>query len=310
MMQGKTGADMVDFPQYVLKSREGGFGLSSPVASFQLPKMTARIFSLSRESLSKLKKAASAFSTSDAVAALAWRHMTIARYSSIPSTETKNFRGVSGQGAAKPSETPQDDKDSRMVYAVNIRNRIKPSLPAKFLGNASSGEVTEYLKVSALLVDSGLTTASVAIRSSLNKLANPDRIALLLGLLKSRPDPSEFQFAYNEFLGPDVVTSSWVDLQIYRSDWGPLLGDVKAFRPAIPATDGTVIVLPRLRGGGLEVWVALEDGALERLIEDPEFGKYAQLWALCPALGLAVSGLGFILIVLGFGVTRFIDTIE
>ena len=43
--------------------------------------------------------------------------------------------------------------------------------------------------------------------------------------------------------------------------------------------DGSIIVLPRVDGGGLEVVVGLEDGAMGQLVKDEEFLEFAKVWA-------------------------------
>lgn len=45
------------------------------------------------------------------------------------------------------------------------------------------------------------------------------------------------------------------------------------------AADGAMVVLPRLEDGGLEVMACLEAAAMERLMADEDFGRFAQGWA-------------------------------
>lgn len=260
IMKGKPGADLADFPEYVLTPTPPKDTTNSGLdaTSTEIPPMTARIFYFSLSSLYKLKNAASAFSTNDALNALIWRRVTMARNPT--------------------SGLLSHNKDSRILYAANIRARENSPLPANYLGNASICGATEALSVPALLSASGLSAAAAVIRKSVNGLT-ADRITSLTGLLNSRADPSDFKFAYNGFLGPDVSMTTWADVEIYRPDWGPFLGKVEAFRVPGEGMDGVVQVFPRLRDGGLEICIGLEDGAMERLVQDAEFGEYAQFWA-------------------------------
>ncbi|KAG0647680.1 Acyltransferase easC [Hyphodiscus hymeniophilus] len=262
LMEGKPGAQLKDFPEYVLMPTPPKTAAiqESSVRHPDRSAMTTHVFYFSPESLGQLKSAAAAFSTNDALIGLVWQHMTIAR-----------------NPVSAPLELTHD-KESRMLYAVNVRSRMRPQLPANWLGNATICGVTDYLKVTALLNESGLSTASTMIRKSLNTIT-ADRIDSTIGLLNSRDDPYDFKFKYNGFLGPDIVSTSFAHLEIYKHDWGPCLGKIDAFRIPGEGTDGTVGVFPRLRDGGLEVLIGLEDGAMERLLRDAEFGKYAQLWA-------------------------------
>jgi hypothetical protein len=177
--------------------------------------MTAHIFYFSLESLADVNIAASAFSTNGDLNTLVWRHMTIA-------CSPTSLSGGS-----------LDGRVSRILYEANIRSRTNLLLPVNYLGNA-----TDYLKVSALLGSSGLVTASETIRKSVTALHSPDRAALTIGLLNTRADPSDLKFAYNGFLGSDISTTSWADVGIYRSDWGPIMGQVDAFRVPGGGTDG------------------------------------------------------------------------
>jgi hypothetical protein len=69
---------------------------------------------------------------------------------------------------------------------------------------------------------SGLVTTAAAIRSSFKTLARPNRVAMTIGLMESRPNPTEYKFAYNGFLGPDLSTTSWVDLNVFEMEGGSL----------------------------------------------------------------------------------------
>ncbi|KAF7549648.1 hypothetical protein G7Z17_g6254 [Cylindrodendrum hubeiense] len=261
LMQGMPGAQVDDFPEYILQPSADVSAPQMP-AGFELPPLKAHIFRFSPEALASLKAAAAAFSTHDALCAFIWRHMTLARR-------------VPGAPASAPAAG--NDDSSALAFAVNIRGRTSPPLPPTYLGNASMLSMTSRLSVSTLTTDTGLIQAAGAIRKSLKALSSPSRVPLTIGLLSSRPDATDFKLAYNAFLGPDVIATSWADLRIYQSDWGSL-GTVQSFRTPGEGADGVITVFPRLKDGGLEVTVALEVGAMGRLLEDEQFNKVAQLW--------------------------------
>ncbi|KAM0433489.1 hypothetical protein ACHAPT_004369 [Fusarium lateritium] len=260
LMKGMQGADIVDFPEYTLLPLLPAHG-GTPAMAFEMPPLAARIFFFSPESLAHLKAAAAAFSTNDALCAFIWQRMTLARTRS----------GV----IADPTG---GEVTSVLAYAVNIRNRMSPPLPSTFLGNASMASVTKRLAVSTLTSDNALPQVAAAIRQSLSAFNSPCRVPLTIGLLNSRPDPTDFNLSYNAFLGPDVVTSSWADLRVYESDWGGTLGTVDSLRMPGEGADGVFMVLPRLKDGGLEVSIGLRLEAMEKLLEDDEFNKVAQPW--------------------------------
>ena len=139
-MEGKPGAKLEDFPEYILmanppQSTPDANTTQMNAAPFKLPSITAHIFYSLHSCLAALKAAASSFSTNDALNTLVWRHMTIARNSSV---------------------LLDGEKDCVMLYTANIRSRMNPPLPTNYLGSASIGSAKERLKVSALLGDSGL----------------------------------------------------------------------------------------------------------------------------------------------------------
>ncbi|KAK8073200.1 hypothetical protein PG994_004099 [Apiospora phragmitis] len=58
------------------------------------------------------------------------------------------------------------------------------------------------------------------------------RVPQTVGLLGSRPDPSDYKLAFHAFLGPDIVATSWADDQVYADDWGGELGAPEFFPDA------------------------------------------------------------------------------
>lgn len=260
LMEGMPGARIVDFPEYKLPASGDVKQSPVPPTGFQLPLMAAHVFYFSPESLADLKTAAAAFSTHDALCAFLWRHMTLARR--VPSSSPGPLRG---------------EETSVLAFAVNIRGRASPPLPPAYLGNASMISVTDRLAVSTITMDGRLPAVAKVIRKSLGAFGSPSRVPLAIGLLQSRPDPMELKLAYNAFLGPDIVATSWADLKIYDGDWG-FLGKVDAFRVPGEGADGMVTIFPRLHDGGLEVMVGLELGAMERLLQNSQFLDAARHW--------------------------------
>lgn len=259
LMEGDLGnADVAAFPEYVLMptphSTEGDL---SSMSGFQMPPLASHLFHFSPKSLTKLKAEAGAFSSHDALCAFIWQRMTLARMHS----------GVFND--------PPGDSTSRFCFAVNIRNRMSPPLPPSYMGNASMGCVTEKISVASMISNNGLKQASATIRRSLNDFNSPRRATSTIGLLKSRPDPTDFKLSFNGFLGPDVVESSWADLGVYGHQWGDAIGTLDAVRIPGEGSDGTMMILPRLKDGGLDVVVGLSTAAMEKLLEDEKIVSVA-----------------------------------
>ena len=89
-------------------------------------------------------------------------------------------------------------------------------------------------------------------------------------------DMTEYKFASNHSLGPDVISSSWAGIGAFKRDWG-YLGPPVALRILYEGADGVMTVLPRLDNGGLEILVSLGAGAMERLLVDGKFGEVAKV---------------------------------
>ncbi|RYP55801.1 hypothetical protein DL771_012392 [Monosporascus sp. 5C6A] len=262
LMKGEPGARLADFPEYILHPtpKPAGTNEDMPQMPFQLPPMVSHIFYFSPGTLADLKAAAAAYSTNDALCAFIWRNMTLAR----------DFSG-------RPSDLDGGENTSAFIYGVNIRNRTSPPLPPTYLGNASVACITDRLTVSTLTGGDGLPRAADAIRKSLSGFKSPSRVPLTIGLLDSRPDPTDFKLAHNAFLGPDIIATSWADVKAYSWDWGAL-GTPDAFRTPGEGADGVIIILPRLEDGGLEVSVGLEAAAMDRLLKNNQFIEAAKLW--------------------------------
>ncbi|PGH31014.1 hypothetical protein GX50_06218 [[Emmonsia] crescens] len=270
LMTGHPGADLAEFPEYILMPTAPTTVMADvnthQIAAMPttLPPMTSHIFYFSSASLTALKAAASAFSTNDALCAFLWQHMTLAR------------------NPTDSSRVEKSTKTSSLLFSVNIRGRTSPPLPPTYLGNASMAVITDHFPISLLTVtaadsDSALSRAAAAIRRSLNAVNTPNRVPLTIGLIDSRPNPTDYKFAYNGFLGPDISATSWADFGVYKREWGGLLGKVEAFRVPGEGADGVVVVFPRTEEGGLEVMVGLEDGAMGRLMGDVRFIESAKL---------------------------------
>lgn len=267
LMTGLPGVDLKEHPEYMLAptalTATTDLNTHQMAATpFKMPAMTARIFRLSQASLAALKTNAAAYSTNDALHALVWRHITLARMAA----------------SSQEPNTVNGDGSTALLYSANIRSRVDPPLPPNYAGNASVACITRHMSFVEMAAPSGLTATAAAIRGSVKTLAAPDRVALTIGLIASRQNPTDYKFAYNGFLGPDLSSTSWADLKVYEMKWGSL-GQPQAFRVPGEGADGSMVVLPRLEDGALEVVVALECRAMEVLLGNVEFSKYAETWA-------------------------------
>ena len=77
--------------------------------------------------------------------------------------------------------------------------------------------------------------------------------------MASGPDPTDYKFAYNGFLGPDLSAITWADFGVYEIESGSL-GKPECFRILGEGMGDSIIVLSRVDGVGLELVVGLEMG--------------------------------------------------
>ncbi|KAM0402765.1 hypothetical protein ACHAPZ_004256 [Fusarium culmorum] len=251
LMKGHLDTESGDSCGYVLMPTPPQSNQAMP--AFEMPPLSSRLFRFSSESLKNLKEAAEAFSTHDALLAFIWHHMTLARVKS----------GVF-------TNPPGDADVSALCVAVNVRNRISPPLPSSYLGNASMPCVTDKLPVSAIISGISLPRVAATIRRSLAAFTNPSRVSATIGLLDSRTNPTDYKLAFNVFLGPDVVESSWTDLGVYGNVWGAM-GMLDAFRIPGEGSDGVITILPRLKDESLEVVIGLKTEVMEKLLDEESF---------------------------------------
>jgi hypothetical protein len=254
--------DIAEFPEYVLMPTPPSSASQMAPPTYQLPPMTSKIFYFSPENLADLKEVSQAFSTNDALCAFFWHQMTLARNLSSPSPLEPNKQKTSNTSAA--------------LFAVNTRSRTSPPLPPTYLGNASLGSITQRLYASTLIhPETGLTRAAAAIRTAVNATNEPSRVYRTIGLLSSRPNPQDFKFSINAFLGPDITMTSWAGIGVRNREWGSL-GKPEGFTVPYEGVDGTVAIFPRFENGGLEVLAGLESEAMARMETNPSFQRYAE----------------------------------
>lgn len=199
LMTGIPGATLADFTEYILSpsTSTSALGAWQSSTTSELPAMTSRIFCFSSPALTSLKAAAKAYSTNDAVHALVWCAMTLARLK---------------------AKSVNSDATTKLQYAANMRSRVTPPLPKDYTGNVSVGNIAALL-VADLAAPDGLIKAAAAIRKSVLALDRADRMMAMIGLLGSRGNPMDFKFCFDAFLGPDLVTSTWADCDVFRDEW-------------------------------------------------------------------------------------------
>ena len=266
-----------EFPEYSILSPqpETAAGDAGTGKSYSLPDMTSAIFHFSTESLRELKhqvkssmmpqKAEGTWvSANDALCALLWQRISLARFAP-PLSSSSNAE----ENMPLPSH-------SMLGFAVNGRSKLSPPLSATYLGNVNLYG-TSKLPLQQVLADNSLVDIALSIRRAVISIDN-DRIQRTISFIEKLPDVSLVVPGFKNFLGPDLAITSWADLEVCDLDWGEALGG-RAVNFRIPKAqfDGLCIILPQKADGGLEVVVGLRTMEMERLKADDVFMRFASI---------------------------------
>ena len=217
-------------------------------------------FRISNSKLIELKAAAAGtsltegdkdhISTNDAVTALLWRAITIARLPRI------------GQ-----------EGSTVLMRAINTRRKLDPPLPAETIQNAITATYTEVNLKSFPTIP--LSTLAFKLRRDL-KVINDHHVRSLATFVRSHKDKNSIGFG--ACCTPnDVVVSSFASLPVYTSDFGDLLGYPEFVRrPTLTPTDGLAYIMPRSPDGGFDVAVSLRADDMERMELDKDLTYYME----------------------------------
>ena len=233
MAQGKT-VDPANHMEYNIGGPPWAFATDVP--------MMAKIFRFSAAQLAKLKAEANGegswVSTNDALCALLWRSITIAR-------------------------APSSEKMSTLGFAVDGRLRMDPPLPPSYIGNVNVYG-TAMLPLSTL-PSTALSTIARSIRAGISRVDDA-RIRNVIELIDGTEDVTMVRNRWVQFLGTDVDLTSWASIPLNGLDWGSELGKVERVRiPDAYDYDGFCMVLPQRTDGSLEVLIGLRKDHMKRL---------------------------------------------
>ncbi|KAK8216249.1 transferase family-domain-containing protein [Phyllosticta capitalensis] len=229
------------------------------------------VFYFSPESIKKLKAEASPenakitpksertewISTADAMAALIWRSVMSAQFD---------------------VDTIEGNPQSMLAETLDMRRRIHLPIHPQTLGNFWSLSHTTF-DLRTLLTEASLADLAIAIRRTLEHDNRPSAYDEISAMVEQLEDAN--RLALTTFLnvpGHGCIFTTWVDYPWYDLDWGTALGKVQSMRlPVTGMLQCLEAVFPRLPDGGLEVYVGVEKTRLDRLRQDPEWRRFAEL---------------------------------
>ncbi|KAI8261140.1 Trichothecene 3-O-acetyltransferase TRI101 [Colletotrichum sp. SAR11_239] len=230
-----------------------------PPPEFKMPATSEVLFHFPRSKINQLKANASRtdpntwISSYDAIMALCWRCVSRARQSSVTG-----------------------DTTTTLMFAVNGRGRLKPPLSKHYVGNVATLSWSE-LTFDEVVAPGAFPRLAALVRAA-NVEVDNDVYRSVVEWVAGVPDKRRVAFNMNAFLGPDVVGSSWQGLSAHQT-WDFGFGTSKAIRWPKPDLDGFVFYYPSRNTGdpdeGVEMVACLEDSAMQKLLEDPEWLNYA-----------------------------------
>ena len=242
---------------------------------FNMGKTICANIHISRDSLRTLKEAASPslsndssdkvtyISTHDAVAALIWRSIMLARVK---------------------ANTISSNTTIRFCQAVDCRARL--GLPQPYYGNAFYC-VLASLPLTTLTIPStnpsasqipSLQAAARAVRGELSTVT-AEKFRDMLGYVERTEVDHPVRFVVVEdLLAGSLFMASYFGFEMHELDFGEALGGrIRAFRvPAQGLAPGLPIVLPRLPDGSCEFVINEQEEVMRCLAEDEVFWRFAR----------------------------------
>lgn len=197
-------------------------------------------------------KAGAWVSTNDALCALLWRHITIARQLKDSAYE-----------------------NSALQIPCSIRGKLSPRLNPDYVGNAVIHARLSYpIKELCSIAPNCLPLVASAIRKAISEVDEPTTRSIY-GIIDSLPTIGSARYDFEP--GSDVYVTSLAETDFYNIDWGIHMGRLARNRFAYHSIFSGAVVKPRFTDGGLEVFMTPDTEVLERLRRDETFTRFAEL---------------------------------
>ena len=197
--------------------------------------------------------------TNSVIMAILWRHMTLARRSSIDQESIKT---------------------SKLFIPVNIRNRMVPPLPEGYFGAAvDSGIAKLNIDTLTSTAPETLLQTSQTIRAAIDSVDDNwvRQMISYANKADSDTDVSDIQGSgMDRVHGADMYITSWLKLGSYQHDLGMGLGGPDWVRKPWSRDPGSCIILPERSKTPefYEVVSQMTTADMERLLQDEEFKEF------------------------------------
>ncbi|KAL4928188.1 transferase [Aspergillus undulatus] len=195
------------------------------------------------------------FTKVEAVSALVWKHMSIARQ----------------------LDQKYPDGSSLFTTRLDFRSRTKPPFPDTFIGNINEPTARVRMplaEICTLASPNSLATLATAVRSA-TETTTEQSMRTLIGLVNSAPAVTDIAWKYNYFPGPDLGVTDLSNLEAMKQSWGAGLGEPACIRSYSRET-GLLYLFPQDKEGGFEIQIQCENEAVDALKGDEGFNKYCE----------------------------------
>ncbi|XWW94240.1 hypothetical protein V2A60_002183 [Cordyceps javanica] len=195
------------------------------------------------------------FTNGEAVSALVWKHLSLAR--------------LLHQEPAYHS--------SLFASRIDFRGRAKPTFSDDFIGNINEPNARVRMcldEVCSASNPQSLAMLAMAVREAIGSM-DENAMRDFIGLVEGLPAVTDLYWDYNSFPGPDLVVTDMSGMDTLRQDWGAALGHPVCIRSG-SREKGVAYFLPQDKDGGFEVQLQCTGEDLGRLKADELFTEYAE----------------------------------
>ncbi|KAK4114616.1 hypothetical protein N656DRAFT_705214 [Canariomyces notabilis] len=268
----QSSSETAAFRDLLARHREFRLLSDAPAAALRpsaAPAAVSKIFTFDTAKLEAVKQLVRGFfqeaacvTTNNVLSAIMWSCVTRVR-------AARRRHSASG-GLGAPS--------SKLGFAINGRTRLsttrsstrgEPFKAVPFLGNVNLFGMAE-MPVPELLaacqvpggggLDGGdghrqLARVVEEIARAVKRVT-PGHVAEVMDLIDMAPDVSDIAPGWESLHGADLSITSWANMGLYEADFGEGVGRPELMRVPWMTMDGLLIVLPRKRGLGKELWDA------------------------------------------------------
>lgn len=201
-------------------------------------------------------------STNDCITALMWRAVTRSR--------------LAMHNIADPQTDP---RPVALENSLDVRASIPGGVPAAYPGNVVMFSKA-VMPLSELVRRDTFRAVAVRVREAVEGFRAWALVERAIRWIASVPRGADVAMDVDVVMGLDALVTSWRVLRAYeRWDFG--FGPLGALRWATPVFDGYGFLYPtRPNAGadeGVEIYLGLEKGCMERLLMDEELSSWAEV---------------------------------